>query len=311
MKKIRDTSESLISKIESYQKRKSELEKDQRISLENKKEKKAVEISAKPLDLTRKRNERNLMSYPFCSMSKKKRLEKISYVSPDGTKFLEVTANHEYGMAKIWDFDILRYALSKAGEVRRLTGVFPERVEFSGYEVLKAIGKSDSGVHYAWLKKALKRLASTTYYGNIFAAPEGEKRTSIFNLISADFLDETDELEKITITFNKRLVESVLYSNNLLEIDPRVLKEKSGTKKRLLELVAVRIGGNQEWKIRLDHLADMCVHGGELKKLKQQIKSYDLPWDIFFRKAASDGKDVVVFSKKKIKGSISLPYHLP
>jgi hypothetical protein len=57
------------------------------------------------------------MFYPFCSTAKRKRLNSIKYESSDGRKSLMVTADHEYGMAKIWDFDILRYAISKAGEI--------------------------------------------------------------------------------------------------------------------------------------------------------------------------------------------------
>ncbi len=68
-----------------------------------------------------------------------------------------------YGMVKIWDFDILRYALSKAGEIARITGVFPEAVEFSGYECLKALGRRPTGTVYQWLRGALSRSASTTY----------------------------------------------------------------------------------------------------------------------------------------------------
>jgi hypothetical protein len=65
------------------------------------------------------------MIFPFCSTAKAKRVKSIRYTSADGKRWLEVTANYEYGMAKIWDFDILRFALSKAGEVALQVGYFP------------------------------------------------------------------------------------------------------------------------------------------------------------------------------------------
>ena len=102
----------------------------------------ALELAKSPVDLTRYRNERNLMFFPFCSTSKAKRIKSIKYSSADGKRWLAVTANYEYGMAKIWDFDILRFALSKAGEVALKVGYFPASVEFSGYECLKALGLS-------------------------------------------------------------------------------------------------------------------------------------------------------------------------
>jgi plasmid replication initiation protein len=81
------------------------------------------------------------MLFPFCSTAKAKRVKGIRYVSADGKRWLEVTANYDYGMAKIWDFDILRFALSKAGEIALLIGYFPSYVDFTAYECLKAIGR--------------------------------------------------------------------------------------------------------------------------------------------------------------------------
>ena len=105
----------------------------------------ALELAKAPVDLTRYRNERNLMMFPFCSTAKAKRVKGIRYASADGKRWLEVTANYDYGMAKIWDFDILRFALSKAGEVALQVGYFPNSIEFSGYECLKALKRSDQG----------------------------------------------------------------------------------------------------------------------------------------------------------------------
>ena len=82
----------------------------------------ANELAVVPIDITRYRNERNIMLYPLCSTSKRKRLAPIRYESANGKYWLEVTANYTHGMVKIWDFDILRYALSKAGEIARETG---------------------------------------------------------------------------------------------------------------------------------------------------------------------------------------------
>ena len=124
----------------------------------------ALELAKVPVDLTRYRNERNLMMFPFCSTAKAKRVKSIRYTSADGKRWLEVTANYEYGMAKIWDFDILRFALSKAGEISLRVGYFPSSVEFSGYEFLKALGRNpESGNNLKWIKEGLRRLCFTGY----------------------------------------------------------------------------------------------------------------------------------------------------
>src|SRR5262245_30349728 len=108
------------------------MKKLEREAMENSLEAKESEkLARKTIELTRYRSERNLMLYPFCSTSKKKRLKEIEYRSSDGKRWLQVTANHNFGMVKIWDFDILRFALSKAGEIARVTGHFPSFVEFT------------------------------------------------------------------------------------------------------------------------------------------------------------------------------------
>ena len=257
----------------------------------------AKRLAAKTIELSRYRNERNLMLYPFCSTSKRKRLQTINYKSGDGTRWLEVTANHKYGMAKIWDFDILRFALSKAGEIAKSLNYFPPFVEFSVYECLKAINRNPkSGNNKKWFSQAIRRLISTTYVGNIFR--DDTNIETGFTLISCKYLkDEEGNIERIRIDFNERLIESVRYQKSLLTIDEAVIKEESGIKKRLLELIKVSKGENKEWAVKLARLNEMCAHEGQIKEFKRLIKSYQLPWKVVFSKAV-DGTDKVTFSEK-------------
>jgi hypothetical protein len=250
-------------------------------------------LAMKPLELTRYRNERNLMLYPFCSTSKRKRLQGINYKSSDGKRWLQVSASHDHGMVKIWDFDILRFALSKAGEVARYTDHFPSSVGFSAYECLKAIKKDPgNGKNIIWMREALRRLASTTYIGTIFR--DDTKIEMGFTLIKYERVENGGKEDKIKITFDERLIESVRYYNGLLAIDEAVIKEESGVKKRLLELVKVGKGSASEWAVKLPRLSELCAYEGELKKFKHLLKSYTLPWKIAFSKTAA-GDEKVTF----------------
>lgn len=256
----------------------------------------ALELAKAPVDLTRYRNERNLMLFPFCSTAKAKRVKGIRYASADGKRWLEVTANHDYGMAKIWDFDILRFALSKAGEIALQVGYFPPSVEFSGYECLKALGRNpESGSNLKWIKDGLRRLCLTGYSGNIFR--ENEKITEIFTLIRANYTDQSGKLERIAITFDERLVESVRYSKGLLVIDKTLLREEAGIKKRLLELVTVSMGKETSWIVGMERLQALCAHEGTLKRFKYELKQYALPWEVTFSKATHNGGNVTFTAK--------------
>ena len=280
-----------------HMQRLSDLDKQKQACEEALKKEKSLELARVPIDITQYRNERNLMLFPFCSTAKRKRVKGIRYESADGKRWLEVTANHNYGMAKIWDFDILRFALSKAGEVALQVGYFPPQVEFSGYECLKALGRNpESGKNYKWLKEALPRLISTTYQGNVFR--NDDATVDLFTLIKASYKDATGRLERVTITFDERLIESVRYFKGLLTINPDVLNEEAGIKKRLLELVAVSKGKESSWTVGLERLQAVCAHDGRLKEFKYQLGGYELPWAVSFSKAVGGGEKVTFRDKQ-------------
>src|SRR3546814_2023484 len=54
------------------------------------------------------RDQREMMERPFFSLAKTKRVKPIDYTSPDGKAWVHVSANPDYGMATIWDADLLR-----------------------------------------------------------------------------------------------------------------------------------------------------------------------------------------------------------
>ena len=248
------------------------------------KKKLAENLSKIPLNLKNYKNEKNLMLYPFCSTSKRKKTTPISYISEDGSRWLEVTANHTYGMAKIWDFDILRFVFTKVSVIASETEHYPEKISFTAYECLKALNRDPrAGKNVKWLRDALDRLASTTYKSNIFR--DDVKRVTGFTLIKYDYEETMNNIERIIITLDERLIESIKVSNNLLKINKQLIKEDAGIKKRLLELVDVHMQDKEHWSVSLEHLQQLCANAWELKRFKYELSTYtDLPWNINFAK---------------------------
>lgn len=226
------------------------------------------------------KNDRNLMLFPFCSTSKALRFKSIKYTSKDNKFSLEVTANNEYGMVKIWDFDILRFVFSKIDTIANRTGHYPSSVTFSAYECLKFLGRNPkAGKNINWLKEALDRLASTTYKGNIFK-DEGRHVTG-FTLVKYDYIETSRGIEKISISLDERLVSSLRNSKSLVTINERVLEETSGLKKRLLELVALKLSTEGVWIISVEELQCLCANNWSIAKFKNEVKSFhDLPWNV-------------------------------
>ena len=129
------------------------------------------------------------------------------------------------------------------------------------------------------MKEALDRLASTTYKGNIFK-DEGKHVTG-FTLVKYDYIETARGIEKISISLDERLVFSLRNSNSLVTINERVLEETSGLKKRLLELVALKLSMDGLWIISVEELQCLCANNWTIAKFKNEVKSFhDLPWSI-------------------------------
>jgi plasmid replication initiation protein len=124
------------------------------------------------------RDQRETMERPFFSLAKSKRVKPIEYRSPDGKVWVHVSANPLYGMATIWDADILIFFASVTSDMRR-RGVneIPQTLHFMPYDLLKVIGRQTTGRAYQLLTQSLDRLQSTTMKTNI-RAPNNRRETT-------------------------------------------------------------------------------------------------------------------------------------
>src|SRR3712207_2780912 len=113
------------------------------------------------------RDQRETMERPFFSLSKRKRLKPIHYESRNGI-FVHVSANPEFGMATIWDADVLIWAASVLNEQRkRGHNDLPRTLHFHPYELLKTIQRETGGREYKLLRETLGRLQATAVVPNI------------------------------------------------------------------------------------------------------------------------------------------------
>jgi plasmid replication initiation protein len=124
------------------------------------------------------RDQQDTMERPFFSLSKNKRVKPIEYTSPDGKAWVKVEAVPTYGMATIWDADILIWAMSHIVEVAD-RGQKPSRtIRFHAHDLLKAIRRNPKGkTQYERLRAALDRLRATTVKTNIRAGDIGKRQT--------------------------------------------------------------------------------------------------------------------------------------
>src|SRR5712691_12842173 len=104
---------------------------------------------APPSDLPA-RDQQDLMERPFFSLSKNKRITPIEYEV--GGNYICVSANEKYGMATIWDADILIWAASQITEALSRGMQTSRWFHAVPYDLLTFIRRGTSGAQYDRLK---------------------------------------------------------------------------------------------------------------------------------------------------------------
>lgn len=222
------------------------------------------------------RDQRETMERPFFSLSKRKRLKPIEYESRDGI-FVKVTANSEFGMATIWDADVLIWAASVLNELRkRGQNDLPRTLHFHPYELLKTIHRETGGREYKLLRESLGRLQSTTVVTNIRVS-RGKKHRQ-FSWIEGwtDLQDEKTEASRgMTLTLSEWFYEGILMDGGLLAIDPVYFSITGGRERWLYRVARKHAGGAgpEGFAISLPVLFEKSGAEGPYRRFKFEMQA--------------------------------------
>jgi plasmid replication initiation protein len=222
------------------------------------------------------RDQRETMERPFFSLSKRKRLSPIEYVSPDRSIWVEVNAVPKYGMATIWDADVLIWAASVLAELQgRGVNDIPRTLNFHPYDLLRTIQRETGGVNYDRLREALARLQSTTIRTNIRAT--GKRKVRQFSWIES-WSEVTDEETGITrgmsLTLADWLHEGILMEGGVLAIHPDYFGITGGRERWLYRVARKHAGGNggEGFTISLPTLFEKSGAEGTYRRFKFELQ---------------------------------------
>jgi plasmid replication initiation protein len=231
------------------------------------------------------RDQREMMERPFFSLAKSKRLKPIDYTSPDGKTYVHVSPNPDYGMATIWDADILIYCASVLNDMKsRGVNDIPRTLKIMPYDLLRSINRPLSGRSYELLGQALDRLQSTTIKTNIRA--EQNRREATFSWLDnwSQLIDEKNERSKgMSLSLSSWFYEGVLMSGGVLMIDRRYFDITGGRERWLYKVARKHAGGAGEggFSLSLPTLFEKSGAEGLYRRFKfeiiQLVKRNDLP----------------------------------
>lgn len=220
------------------------------------------------------RDQREMMERPFFSLAKSKRVKPIDYRSPDGKTWVHVSANPDYGMATIWDADILIYCASTLADMaRRGHNDIPRKLHLMPYDLLRAINRPTTGRAYELLGQALDRLVSTTIKTNIRA---DNRREATFSWLDGwtQLVDEKTERSRgMTIELSNWFYEGVLMKGGVLSIDRAYFDLTGGRERWLYKVARKHAGGAGEggFAISLPTLFEKSGAEGQYRRFKFEL----------------------------------------
>ncbi len=220
------------------------------------------------------RDQREMMERPFFSLAKSKRVKPIDYRSPDGKLWVHVSANPDYGMATIWDADILIYCASMLADMaRRGINDVPRKLHLMPYDLLRAIGRQPTGRAYELLGQALDRLVATTVKTNIRAE---NRREATFSWLDGwtQLVDEKTERSRgMTIELSNWFWEGVMMTGGVLSIDRAYFDISGGRERWLYKVARKHAGGAGEagFAISMPTLFEKSGAEGQYRRFKFEI----------------------------------------
>jgi len=220
------------------------------------------------------RDQREMMERPFFSLAKRKRTKPIEYTAPDGKLWVHVSANPDYGMATIWDADILIYCASQLADMsRRGVNDVPRKLHIMPYDLLRAIGRPTTGRAYELLGQALDRLVSTTIKTNIRAE---NRREATFSWLDGwtQLVDEKTERSRgMTLELSNWFWEGVMMKGGVLSIDRAYFDITGGRERWLYRVARKHAGGAGQagFAISMPVLFEKSGAEGEYRRFKFEI----------------------------------------
>src|ERR1700728_536254 len=253
------------------------------------------------------RDQKDTMERPFFSLSKSKRMKPIAYVNENDGIFVTVQPHQDYGMATIWDADILIWAASVLCDMKnRGTNDIPRELKFQPHDLLKAIARSTGGRDYAQLRDSLERLKTTVVTTNIRV--KRSQKTTMFSWIDQwdDLIDaSTRESRGITLTVSDWFYRGVTEDGGVLSIDPAYFSITGGRERWLYRVARKHAGGNgpNGFAISMPVLFDKSGAEGTYRRFKFEILRIiarnDLPGFSLAVQTGSQGEPLVHMVKRE------------
>lgn len=214
------------------------------------------------------RDNKDVMEYPFLSIQKGRR-KPIQFTSPDGKISVHVSGNTEFGIANIWDWDLMIYLSAQLNDGIEQGASPSQWIEFPPYDALRYMGRGTGGKDYRELVKTIRRLATTDIITSIrIDETRGEEGNLNWlesyripkkyraNQFIQNTLDdgEADGSKPWRVKLPEWIFKAICRQTGILAVHPKYLELTGGLERWLYRLARKSVPGKESWAWRMDTL---------------------------------------------------------
>ena len=212
------------------------------------------------------------MEHPIFALSMRKDVRERRY-EHNGNSV--VIAPSTFGLATIWDKDILIYLISQLmeGGNRGREDATSRRVRFTAYDYLIATNRGTGGDHYKRLEAGLDRLKGTTIKTDIRTG--GTRVKQAFGLIDEWRIVERSPTDEKMIACEVTLSEwlhNAVSAREVLTISRDYFRLRGGLERRLYEIARKHCGYQARWAVSLELLHKKTGSQGTLKEFRRVVR---------------------------------------
>lgn len=240
----------------------------------------AVDVLLATADDPPLRDCRDAMAYPFLALQKR-RVRPIVFAAAN--VHLRVSGDIEYGIATIWDWDVIIGLVAQLNDAVERRLPVARRIRFVPHHLLRGIGRGTSGQHYRELAQALRRLRLTTVITNVrwedgageerpfswvsdYAIP---KRFSPLTMTPADPRGEPDPARLWEVELPPWLHNAVLRRTGVLAVHPDYFGLTGGIERWLYRLARKAVPDKADVPAINFRMATLHERSGVTRELKK------------------------------------------
>ncbi len=239
------------------------------------------------------------MEHPMFSLSKKPD-HRIFRYEHRGNR-IEI-APSAYGLATIFDKDILIYCVSQLMAKKNAGLMISRTVQLTAYDLLVATNRSTGGRAYDLLEKSFDRLSGTRIKTDISSG--GLRVREGFGLIDTwRIIEKTpDNARMVGIEVDlSRWLFAAVNANQVLTLHREYFRLGKPLERRLYELARKHCGKQSRWQVSMEILHSKSGSSASLRKFRELVraiaKTNHLPG--YRIVIAKNGKSVTFYNREK------------